>query len=226
MAEDGRATFEQSCAQCHGVKATGGTGPNLLGSSLVRQDQDGNLIGGVIQEGRPDKGMPAFPSLTSIQIGEIAAFLHARIALANTQPSGEDPEGYPLKQLLTGNAEAGREYFDGRGGCATCHSPTGDLAGIASKYSPVELTAVFLHPAHDAVTATVTLRSGRKVTGRLLHDDGFYVAIVDEEGWYRSWPLDEVKVQTKDPLARHLDLLRNYTDKDIHDVFSYLETLK
>ena len=68
--------------------------------------------------------------------------------------------------------------------------------------------------------------SGKKVHGKLLHLDGFYVAILDQDGWYRSWPLQQVKVQVNDPLAGHLELLSKYTDKDIHDVFAYLETLK
>jgi cytochrome c oxidase cbb3-type subunit 3 len=52
------------------------------------------------------------------------------------------------------------------------------------------------------------------------------VAILDEDGSYYSWPLQQAKVQVEDPLAGHLELLRKYTDKDIHDVFAYLETLK
>jgi cytochrome c oxidase cbb3-type subunit 3 len=120
----------------------------------------------------------------------------------------------------------GKQYFNGAGKCATCHSPTGDLAGIAKKYSPSELEARFLYPPDDHVTATVSLPSGKKVHGKLLHLDAFYVAILDQDGWYRSWPLQQAKVQVEDPLAGHLELLGKYTDKDIHDVFAYLETLQ
>jgi cytochrome c oxidase cbb3-type subunit 3 len=135
-----------------------------------------------------------------------------------------DPDS--LKQFLSGNVKAGKQYFNGEGKCATCHSPTGDLAGIASKYSPPTLEARFLYPSDRNVTATVSFSSGKKVKGKLLHLDAFYVAILNEDGLYRSWPIQEVKVQTEDFLAAHLELLQKYTDKDIHDVFSYLETLK
>jgi len=222
----GQADYRQSCAICHGTEAMGGVGPNLVQSSLVRHDENGNLIAPVIQDGRPDKGMPAFPLMDSAEISDIVAFLHARVAVASVVSSEGLAGGYSLQQLLTGNAEAGKQYFYGAGECATCHSPTGDLAGIAKKYSPADLESRFLYPPQDSVTATVSLNSGKQFHGKLLHLDAFYVAILDQDGWYRSWPLQQAKVQVHDPLAGHLELLSKYTDKDIHDVFAYLETLK
>lgn len=222
----GSAQFQQSCAICHGTEATGGTGPNLIESSVVRHDENGDLIGNIIREGRLDKGMPAFPLMNASGISDIVAFLHARIEVTNSVESEGPVGGYSLKNLLTGNAEAGKQYFYGAGKCATCHSPTGDLAGIAKKYSPADLESRFLGPPNDQVIAIVSLPSGQKMQGKLLHLDGFYVAILNDDGYYRSWPLRQVKVQLRNPLAGHLELLQTYTDKDIHNVFSYLETLQ
>ena len=222
----GQADFRQSCATCHGPDALGGVGPNLVQSSLVRHDENGNLIAPVIQDGRPDKGMPAFPMMDSAEISDVVAFLHARVAVDSVVSSEGLAGGYSLQQLLTGNAEAGKRYFYGAGKCPTCHSPTGDLAGIAKKYSAADLEAQLLYPSHDSVTATVSLNTGKQFQGKLLHLDAFYVAILDQDGWYRSWPLHQARVEVHDPLAGHLELLSKYTDKDIHDVFAYLETLK
>jgi cytochrome c oxidase cbb3-type subunit 3 len=222
----GSAQFQQSCAICHGTEATGGNGPSLIESSLVRHDENGDLIGNVIREGRLDKGMPAFPLMNAANISDIVAFLHARIEVTNSVESEGPVGGYSLQSLLTGNAIAGKQYFYGAGKCATCHSPTGDLAGIAKKYSPADLESRFLGPSNDQITATVSLSSGQKVQGKLLHLDGFYVAVLDGDGKYRSWLLQQVKVQVHNPLAAHLELLQTYTDKDIHNVFSYLETLQ
>lgn len=222
----GNDKYQQSCAICHGTDARGGSGSSLIDSSLVRHDVDGNLIGPVVLEGRPDKGMPAYPTLTPGQISDITAFLHARIEVTNSVESSGPVGGYQLKRLLTGNVEAGKRFFNGKGKCATCHSPQGDLAGIAGKYSPVELESRILYPPVDLRTATISLPSNKTITGKLVHLDAFYVAIIDGAGWYRSWPLGNVKVEVKDPLSVHLELLRTYKNKDIHDVFSYLETLK
>jgi cytochrome c oxidase cbb3-type subunit 3 len=50
---------------------------------------------------------------------------------------------------------------------------------------------------------------------------------MDAGGRYHSWPLRSgVTVELDDPLHQHLELLHTYTDKDIHDLFAYLETLQ
>ncbi len=222
----GSSQFQQSCAICHGSGAIGGTGPNLLESALVRHDVNGDLIDRVVRQGRPNKGMPPFPDFTVAQISDIAAYLHARVLVTSGANETGPVGGYPPQELLTGNAEAGRRYFNGEGKCATCHSPKRDLAGIAKKYSLADLESAFLYPENDDVMATVSLPSGKKIKGKLLHLDAFYVAILNEDGWYRSWPVQGVKVEVTDPLAGHLKLLHEYTDKDIHNVLAYLETLK
>jgi cytochrome c oxidase cbb3-type subunit 3 len=128
--------------------------------------------------------------------------------------------------LLTGNAAAGKAYFNGAGGCSHCHSPSGDLAGIAKKYSPADLQARFLYPPNVPKTATVTSASGQRINGELVYQDAFSIALKGRDGWYRSWPRDKVTVQIHDPLAAHLELLHKYTEKDVHDLFAYLETLQ
>ncbi len=221
--ERGHKQFEQVCSFCHGPDATGARGPDLVRSPLVAHDVKGDLIGDVIHQGRPDKGMPAMP-LTDAQVSDIAAFLHARAAEA-LRSSGI-PRGYPVEKLLTGNADAGKEYFNGAGGCNQCHSSTGDLAKIASKYPPVDLEAHMLYPEGRHISAVVTLPSGEQIKGPLVHADDFVVSIKDASGWYRSFPRDKVKVELQDALAAHRELLSKLTQADVHNLFAYLETLK
>ena len=222
----GQSQFAQSCAFCHGPNANGGAeGPSLIRSSLVRHDNGGDLIGQVIREGRPDRGMPPI-SLNAGQIADVVAFLHARVSVSDRTSAGRPSHDYSPKRLLTGNAEQGNIFFNGGGGCSSCHSPTGDLAGIAAKYSPVDLQARFLYPVGKRPTATITLKSGAKITGILIRMDAFSVAIQDADGWHHSWPVDEVKVEVHDPLAAHVKLLEKYTDADVHNLFAYLETFK
>jgi cytochrome c oxidase cbb3-type subunit III len=80
----GEKLFGSNCAFCHGVKATGAEGPDLVRSAMVLHDEKGELIGPIVLKGRPEKGMPSFPSFTPAQIYDIAEFLHARVeAVAN-----------------------------------------------------------------------------------------------------------------------------------------------
>ncbi|MBZ5696383.1 MAG: cytochrome c [Acidobacteriia bacterium] len=225
-AERGRALFKQNCAACHADDATGGRGPDLIRSSLVRHDKGGDLIGPVVTGGRADKGMPPFP-LADSQVADLVAFVQAQITLFDLHTRfGPYPNDIPAERLATGTVEAGKAYFEGPGGCTKCHSVTGDLAGIAKKYNPPDLEVRFLYPSGSPTTAVVTLPSGKKFEGTLLLNDGFYVAINGKDGWYHSWPRSAVKVEVTDPLAAHAELLQKYTDADMHNLFTYLVTLK
>src|SRR5882757_5167824 len=83
--ERGRAQFSQSCAFCHGPNANGGThGPSLIRSAVVRHDENGNLIGAVIRDGRPDQGMPSIP-LAPEQVADIVAFVKSRVLAADVR---------------------------------------------------------------------------------------------------------------------------------------------
>lgn len=226
--ERGRKQFLESCGFCHGADATGARGPDLVRSPLVAHDVKGDQIGEVIRRGRPDKGMPALANMTDEQITDIAAFLHGR-AKEGIESSGI-PGAYPIEKLLTGRADAGKAFFNGPGGCNGCHSPTGDLAGIAGKYSSIELEAHMLYPGHrkdgPRSTAIVTLPSGEQIKGQLVRADDFVVGLRDASGWYRSFSRDRVKVEIQDPLAAHRDLLNKLTQTDVHNLFAYLASLK
>ncbi len=221
----GKDQFKSACGFCHGEDATGARAPDLIRSTILNHDVNGDLLAPAIRKGSPDKGMPPFPSLTDAQVADIVAFLHnqAKVALESNRVSRD----YPLSRLLTGDAAAGKTFFTGAGGCASCHSPTGDLAGISKKYRPLDLQQRFLYPGGPSKrTATVTLPGGQKIDGKLVHCDEFDISITDKDGWHRSWPKNKVKVEIHDPLAQHRALLEKYTDRDMHNVFAYLQTLK
>jgi cytochrome c oxidase cbb3-type subunit 3 len=237
--ERGGRTFGQYCAGCHGASATGGPGaPDLVRSVLVLDDEKGILIAPVIREGRPDKGMPKL-NVSEAQISDIVAWLHARTYAAGHRTT------YVFGNVVTGDAKKGEAYFNGAGRCNTCHSATGDLAGIARKYDPFSLQGRWLQPrsasrrgrsggntAPDSKgmtpTVTVTLASGQHFSGTLDHIDDFTVSLRDSEGNFHSFSRDgeTPKVEVHDPLKAHTDLLRTYTDADIHNVTTYLVTLK
>jgi cytochrome c oxidase cbb3-type subunit 3 len=227
MVARGKSAFRSSCGFCHGEDATGSRAPDLVRSAILSHDEHGNLIIPVIKGGRPDKGMPAFSTLKDNQIADIVAFLHHQADEA--LHSANVPGDYPLAKMLTGNAAAGKAYFEGAGGCTGCHSVTKDLAGIANKYKPVDLQQHIVYPSRDeedSRTAVVTTNDGQRYEGKLKNIDEFSIGIMCQDGWYRSWPRDQVKAEVKDPLEAHRELMGKYTDADIHNLFAYLETVK
>jgi cytochrome c oxidase cbb3-type subunit 3 len=228
-AERGAKVYAPNCAFCHGEKARGAEGADLVRSTLVLHDEKGELIGPLLLQGRPDKGMPAFPSLTEAERNDIAQFLHLQVELAANRGT------YRRLNIVTGDAKKGEAYFNGAGQCGTCHSATGDLAHIASRFSqPDQLQNRFLFPGGGGFgagperqkKATVTLPSGQTVSGTLKRLDDFNVSIYDSSGNYRSWPRESVTVNIDDNMAKHRELLEHYTDEDIHNLTAYLVTLK
>jgi len=223
--ERGKAAFVPACGFCHGTNANGGqSGPNLVRSPIVLDDEQGDKIGPVILSGRPDRGMPAF-SMTKEQIVDIAAFLRSRTEAAVNRMA------YTIKDIVTGNAKAGQAYFNGAGKCNTCHSPSGDLARVGTKYDPVALQSRFLYPRPSDPSVklsrvTITRTGAAPVSGKLEVMDDFTIGLRDGEGNYHSFSRDEVKVEIHDPLAAHADLLGRYTDADMHNLLAYLVTLK
>ena len=77
-------------------------------------------------------------------------------------------------------------------------------------------------------TVTVTLPSGEKIDGKLDRIDDFVVSLTLADGTRRSFTTngDTPKVEIHDPLQPHKDLLKVYSDTDIHNVTAFLVTLK
>jgi cytochrome c oxidase cbb3-type subunit III len=223
VTESGHQFFEQKCAFCHGRDAGGGeSGPDLTRSKIVADDVKGDKIGPLLQAGRVDKGMPSF-SVSETELAGLVAFLHTQKTIAESQKGGR--KGVDVSDLQTGDANAGKAYFEGAGTCSSCHSATGDLAGIAKKYQGLKLEQQMLFP-HDAVAkVTVHLKSGESMAGKLAYLDEFTVGLKDSDGHYHSWSTKLVTYTVDDPAAKHADLLGKYSDDDIHNLMAYLQTL-
>jgi hypothetical protein len=146
-----------------------------------------------------------------------------------------DPAG-----IVVGNAAAGEAYFNGTGGCSTCHSPGGDLKGVGRRYNPMVLQGRMLNPRsvspgrgqpvpnRTRPTVKVTMPAGEVVSGTLELVSDFHVTLIDAAGNRRTIPRDnEVpRVEVNDPAAAHLELLGKYTNQDMWNLTAYLVTLK
>jgi cytochrome c oxidase cbb3-type subunit 3 len=245
----GKTLYEVNCRACHGPDLRGGDigGPNLLRSQLVLNDQHGELILPVVRNGRQNPGMPVMPPLPlpDDDVKAVAEYVHG--VAASMRGQGSPPPGTEIPlNIVVGDAAAGQSYFTSK--CASCHSATGDLGGIATRVSdPTQLQNFWITGGGGAgrggrgrgagpdapstakqVTVAVTPASGPTVEGRLDRIDDFIVVLTPADGLQRSFRRngDVPKVEVKDPLEGHRKLLPGYTDKDIHDVTAYLVTLK
>jgi len=232
--ERGRGLYSVACGFCHGSEARGGEGgPNLIRSAVILDDRDGDLLIPIVHAGRPERGMPPRPDISDAQVKDIAVFLRSLVS------SGRDPARNRPATIVVGNAAAGSAYFEAT--CAKCHSATGDLKGLATKYpDPRQLQQAWLagtaaggrgappgaRPKPTMIT--VTLPTGEKVEGAQARLDDFIVSLTLSDGSTRTFARngDVPKLEIRDPLQPHRDLVRKYTDRDIHNVTAYLVTLK
>ncbi len=190
---------------------------------MVSGDKNGEAIGQVVRNGRLDKGMPRF-NLGDAEILSLVAFIHSQQDKAMSETGNR--KGVDESDLHTGNAEAGKKYFETTGGCTTCHSPTGDLAGVATRYSGLHLLAQMLYPRSAKATVSVKTASGQTYDGPLEYQDEFHIGMKDSFGTYHSWPVSAVTFQVKDPAQQHVEIMSKYTDDDMHNVLAYIQTLK
>lgn len=243
----GRAIYDTECRACHGADLRGGEqgGSNLLRVTLVLNDREGELIQRVLQASHKGRLSPA--GLSADEVKALAAYIHSILALAPGQ--GAPPPGPPRElKVLVGDAAAGERYFAAE--CASCHSVTGDLRGIGARdLGPAQLQNLWIAggrgggrggrgaaPAAQAppmttrreTTVVVTMPTGQKYEGRLERIDDFMVTLTQADGTPRSFRRngDVPKVDVRDPLEAHRNLLPTYTDKDIHDVTAYLAGVK
>ncbi len=241
----GGVIFAASCASCHGAAAKGtDIGSDLVGSVLVEDDEKGNLIGPVLHTGHP-VGKPRM-DLNDSQIADLVAWLRVQVYAAAFRQT------YTFLDIVVGDPQKGRAYFDAK--CASCHSTTGDLAGIGSKYTPPNLQSRWLtggssgrersaifskdgsmivdttppHITKSTTTMTVTLASGQSYTGVPLSVTDFNVAFKDMSGAYHAYARERgiPKVEMHNPLQVHLDILKTVKDDDMHNVTAYLVTVQ
>ncbi len=148
----GELRFTSQCGFCHGRDAAGGeTGPDLTRSKLVAEDHKGDKIEPLVRAGRPDLGMPAF-TLSDADLAAIVAFIHDQKTKSETLEGGR--RSVDDADLATGDAAAGRRYFNEKGGCSACHSTQGDLAGVASRYKGLALLMRMLYPGGQPTPAS------------------------------------------------------------------------
>jgi len=221
--EAGKSLFSAQCGFCHGRDSAGGErGPDLTRSKLVAEDVRGDKLAPLIRAGSGE--MPDF-KLNDADMGAIVAFIHDQKTKFETLVGAR--RNVEPADLRTGNAMDGKRFFEGAGNCIACHSPTGNLAGIASKFQGLALMQRFLNPPRtQRPKVIVTPAGGKALAGTLTSQDEWTLVIQDASGTPQTFDKKVISFKIDNPHDAHFDLLSKYTDKDMHDIYAYLETLK
>ena len=217
---DIQQTYSTRCGGCHSDDGRGtDQGPPLAGSPSVR-GRSAQSLQNVIRNGVPAAGMPAF-DLPADTIDAIATMIASWNAVA-------------AKASVPGDAAAGREFFAGKGQCASCHLAQGDGSAIGPDLSDIALTLT-VNEIRDALlnpdariapgygVVSVRLRNGRTLRGFARSRSSFDLAIQDLTGAFHTLSLDDVASIT-DEKTSHMTAVKASAD-ELRDVIAYLSRL-
>lgn len=222
-ASAGKSSFNSSCAACHGLDGRGGDkAPNIATSTRIQHLSDTELSG-IISNGIPGTGMPAFHSLTQKEIQGLVAYVRS------LQGKGE-------ARALPGNPVHGKEVFFGKGECASCHSISGhggflgpDLTNHAATSSPAAIRDEIVKsprvPPLGYRAATLTTSNGERLEGLIRNEDNFSVQLQTKDGSFHFFrKADLQKLEYSGGSLMPSDYRSRLTEGELNDLASYLMT--
>ena len=217
----GARTFSTSCAACHGADGRGGErGPNIAGAREIVSLSDADLAG-FIRNGVQGAGMPAFSFLGDKGIADVVA--HLRVL-----------QGKTGNVKVTGNRDAGRALFFGKGECSSCHRIENEGGFIATDLSdygaltpPDRIRAAILDPdatiGLKAEVVEVTTASGEVVRGVVRSEDTFTMVLQLENGKHRRFTKASLrKINRSGHSLMPSDYGTRFTAAQIDDLVAYI----
>jgi mono/diheme cytochrome c family protein len=129
------------------------------------------------------------------------------------------PEPVDLQQRMLFPMGGGRGR--GRGGRGGPPAGGSDPAAAAAAQAAADRNAV------KVTIAPASGSSGGTMSGVLVEETDFYVTLREADGTIRVVRrAPGLKITKTNPMQAHIDLLDRISDKQIHDLVAYLETLK
>jgi putative heme-binding domain-containing protein len=220
--EDGARVYQANCQICHGAEGDQVPGVNFSRGKFltVKSDED---LQRIIIKGIPGTPMPAasFP--------EFMGFPTMAYVRSMSAPG--------QRTLPDGDAVHGRNVFEGKGGCTTCHrvgqhgSLVGpDLSDIGSLRRVVQLEHALIDAEHEPSpeyrTVRVVAKDGTEYKGRLLNIDTFTIQMLDSSEKLRSFSKADLREYSVNAKAGMPSYKEKLSRQELADVVSYMASLK
>jgi len=217
----GAKIFRSHCAPCHGVRGTGGLGPNLTTGAFFHGSSDADLYA-IVSDGIPGTAMPGV-FFDGTQVWQIVAFVRSLSQSGAAAP-------------VSGSASRGQLLF-GKKGCAGCHLVRGeggtkgpDLSVIGSQRSAEYLRQSMLDPDANVApqywVAKIVMKDGSAHSGFVLNQDTYVVQILDFSKGLQSLPRSDFKDFGIDRSSAMPSYKGELNEAELDDLVSYLASLK
>lgn len=218
----GAQIYAAQCAACHGSNGTQIGGVDLGGGQLRRASSDQDLRA-VLANGIPGTAMPPFRFDPS-EVTAIVAYIR-------------NMRNFDSRAGNLGDANRGRAWFEGAGGCTNCHRVNGkgprvapDLSEIGALRSADFLQRTLLDPNGMMLpmnrSVHAVTKDGKVINGRRLNEDSYSVQLIDEQEHLLSLDkanLREYTVLTTSTMPSYKDKMN---EQETADLIAYLLTLK
>lgn len=218
----GQNLYLGQCSFCHGQSGEGGRGAPLARPKL-RQAPDDETLRRIVRRGIPGTGMP----------GSWLNEAEARLVADYVRGLGRLPAA-----VVPGDASRGETIYNGKGGCAACHTIGGrggafgpDLTGIGSKRSAAHLRASVADPAaevaRDFLFVRAVTRAGRTVEGVRVNEDSFSIQVREVQGALHSFWKAELRELKSDAARSAMPGYRGrLSEAELDDLAAYLAGLR
>ena len=219
----GERLFRQQCGRCHGRDAKGGeSGPDLT-SGLRSASTDAGLFK-LVREGLPNTQMIGISrSATDQSVWMVVSYLNSLNDTADVD--------------LPGSAAAGRQLFNGKGNCTSCHMVSGqggrrgpELTLVGNRRDPDELVSDLTTPDEDVAprwwTMRVTREDGSLVEGLRMNEDTFTFRLMDEDENLWSFSKGRVRSYERIETSTMPTVVDTLTTSEVDDLVAYLFSLR
>jgi len=137
----------------------------------------------------------------------------------------------------SGDAAAGKQLFEGKGRCLSCHwvntsggSMGPDLSWVGLLRTPDSLRRSLLEPdaqiSRRYFTLVAETKDGKKVEGLTLNEDDFSIQIRDLQGDLKSFRKDDLKELRREPRSLMPSYAKELSPAEIDHLVAYLRTLR
>jgi putative heme-binding domain-containing protein len=214
--------YGQQCALCHANGGEGVAGISLPRQQFRRASSDAD-IKNTITNGVAAAGMPSFP-FQPAELDALVAYIR----------SGFDLSGAPF---TVGDATRGKAIYDGKGGCAQCHSVRGngsrvapDLSDIGVVRKPSGIQRSILEPTAGMLPINrpvrIVTRDGRTIQGRRLNEDTQSVQLIDRQERLISLLKADISVLELGMTSEMPSYAGRLSAGEVADLLAYLLSLR
>ena len=219
----GGQIFSSHCAYCHSGDGRGGRAPAIamLPKVIALSNQD--LIN-IVHKGEPDQGMPGFPDLGDDGTKAVVQYLRKLQGVTNEGPSAR----------LTGDPDAGRVIFYGKGQCSTCHMIMGkggfmasDLTSYAEGRTTSEILQAIVNPDAELQPTSrvvhVRTLAGQSLTGVVRAEDNLNLTLQTQDGRYHFLSRSNLAaVEYSDHSLMPRNYSARFTSPELDDLLAFL----